>query len=138
VKLNHAVEFLCEEIKVKITLRFRGREMMHKEFGFQQVEKFIHDVAAYGHPDAPPKLIGKGINVMLSPLPRNKRGKNPHEGTRPRDAHVTPADNGAPRQPASTTPPSEPVRVSTNAAAQPANFGHNPFASLDLKLDSSS
>src|SRR3954466_12446466 len=41
VKLNHAIDFLCEEMKVKVTLRFRGREMAHKEFGFQQVEKFI-------------------------------------------------------------------------------------------------
>ena len=64
-------------MKVKITLRFRGREMAHKEFGFQQVEKFVASLTPYGHPDAPPKLIGKGINVMFSPLPRAKRRKNP-------------------------------------------------------------
>src|SRR6185503_242698 len=80
VKLAHAIDFLCEEMKVKVTLRFRGREMAHKEFGFQQVENFIKALAPYGHPDAPAKLIGKGINVMISPLPRNKRAKNPHEG----------------------------------------------------------
>jgi len=79
VKLSHAVEFLCEDMKVKVTLRFRGRENIHKEFGFQQVQKFIEDIAAYGHPDAPPKLIGRGINVMISPLPRNKRAKPPHD-----------------------------------------------------------
>ena len=79
VKMSHAVDFLCEEMKVKITLRFRGREMAHKEFGFQVVEKFIKEIAAFGHPDAAPKLIGKGINVMLSPLPRNKRAKNPRQ-----------------------------------------------------------
>ena len=77
VKLQHAVDFLCEDMKVKITLRFRGREMAHKELGFQQVEKFAQHLVPYGHPDAPPKLIGKGINVMLSPLPRAKRAKNP-------------------------------------------------------------
>lgn len=82
VKLNHAVDFLCEDMKVKVTLRFRGREMAHKEVGFQQVQKFIADVTPYGHPDAAPKLIGKGINVMLSPLPRNKRAKNPRQAER--------------------------------------------------------
>src|SRR5688572_31370336 len=38
VKLSHAIEFLCEEMKVKVTLRFRGREMAHQEFGFRQVQ----------------------------------------------------------------------------------------------------
>src|SRR4030095_13440374 len=33
VKFNHATEFLCEEMKVKVTVRFRGRELAHKEFG---------------------------------------------------------------------------------------------------------
>ena len=79
VKLQHAINFLCEEMKVKVTLRFRGREMAHKEFGFQQVNKFVEDLTTFAHPDAPPKLIGKGINVMLSPLPRNKRAKNPKQ-----------------------------------------------------------
>jgi translation initiation factor IF-3 len=82
VKLQHAINFLCEDMKVKITLRFRGREMAHKEFGFQQVEKFISSLTLFGHPDAPAKLIGKGINVMLSPLPRAKRAKNPRQAER--------------------------------------------------------
>lgn len=82
VKLAHAVDFLCEDMKVKVTLRFRGREMAHKEVGFQQISNFIKDVTPYGHPDAVPKLIGKGINVMLSPLPRNKRAKNPRQAER--------------------------------------------------------
>lgn len=79
VKLQHAINFLCEDMKVKVTLRFRGREMAHKEFGFQQVQKFVAALTPYAHPDAPPKLIGKGINVMLSPLPRAKRAKNPRQ-----------------------------------------------------------
>src|SRR5207249_4729772 len=72
VKLTHAIDFLCEEMKVKVTLRFRGREMAHQEFGFQVVQRLLKEVTPYGHPDAAPKLIGRGINVMLSPLPRNK------------------------------------------------------------------
>ena len=82
VKMQKAINFLCEDMKVKITLRFRGREMAHKEFGFQQVEKFIASLNLFGHPDAPAKLIGKGINVMLSPLPRAKRAKNPRQAER--------------------------------------------------------
>ena len=47
VKQQHAIDFLCEDMKVKITLRFRGREMAHKEFGFQQVEKLVSKPDAF-------------------------------------------------------------------------------------------
>jgi translation initiation factor IF-3 len=53
--------------------------MAHTEFGFQVVKKFLEEVAPYGHPDFQPKMIGRGINVMVSPLPRNKRAKNPRQ-----------------------------------------------------------
>lgn len=76
VKLNHAIEFLCADMKVRIKLRFRGRQRAHKEFGFQVVNKFIKDAAAYGHAEAPPKMLGdRDLNVVLTPLPRDKRGK---------------------------------------------------------------
>src|SRR5262249_24271454 len=107
VKLNHAIEFLCEEMKVKVTLRFRGRELAHKEFGFQQVEKFVKDIAAYGHPDADPKLIGKGIVLMLSPLPRNNRGNPP----RPQEGDGAAASAKAqpqPERPKKQAPPAPP------------------------------
>ena len=67
VKIGHAIDFLCEDMKVKVTLKFRGREMAHTEFGFQVVNKFLNDIAPFGHPDFQPKLIGRGINVMISP-----------------------------------------------------------------------
>jgi len=132
VKLTHAIDFLCDEIKVKVTLRFRGREMAHTEFGFQQVNKFIDEISPYGHPDAPPKMLGKGLSVMLSPLPRNKRARNPHQ-----------QDNGEPRpapvaaKPASeakhdpTPPPSPPANL------QPKGFVNNPFAALKPDLGQS-
>lgn len=126
VKLNHAIDFLCEEMKVKVTLRFRGREMAHKEFGFQQVEKFTKEVAVYGHPDSPPKLVGRGITVMFSPLPRNKRAKNPREtghGNAQADAHAHEPN-------ASNSTP-----AAANAAMQnpPADgFANNPFSKLNL------
>ena len=79
VKTQHAIDFLCEDMKVKVALKFRGREMAHTEFGFQVINKFIEGIAAFGHPDFQPKLIGRNITVMISPLPRNKRAKNPRQ-----------------------------------------------------------
>jgi translation initiation factor IF-3 len=79
-KVARAIDFICEDMKVKATLRFRGREMAHKEYGFKVVEEFIKELAPYGQPDAAPRLMGRSLNVMLSPLPRNKRAANPHQG----------------------------------------------------------
>ncbi|MDB6016466.1 MAG: infC [Pedosphaera sp.] len=82
VKLTHAIDFLCEDMKVKVVLKFRGREMAHTEYGFQLIQKFLTDITPFGHPDAPPKMLGRAINVMISPLPRAKRAKNPNEKAR--------------------------------------------------------
>jgi translation initiation factor IF-3 len=79
VKLSHAIDFLCEDMKVKVVLKFRGREMAHTEYGFQLIQRFLTDITTFGHPDAPPKMLGRAINVMISPLPRAKRAKNPRE-----------------------------------------------------------
>ncbi len=78
IKTAHAIDFLCEDMKVKVGLKFRGRENAHTEVGFEVINKFIASVAPYGHPDFQPKLVGKAINLMISPLPRNKRAKNPN------------------------------------------------------------
>ena len=43
-------------MKVRVKLRFRGRQKAHKEIGFQVVNQFIQDVAAYGRVDAPRHL----------------------------------------------------------------------------------
>lgn len=81
-KQNHAIDFLCEDMKVKVTLRFRGRENAHKEVGFEVVQQFVNDLGAWGHPDAPTRKIGRGLIVMISPLPRNQRATHPgHEKT---------------------------------------------------------
>lgn len=72
-KLRHAEEFLDHGNKVKLRLKFRGREMAHPEIGFDLMKKALGELSTMGHPDAEPKLTGKQINVMLSPLPANKR-----------------------------------------------------------------
>jgi translation initiation factor IF-3 len=105
-------------MKVKIALKFRGREMAHTEFGFQVIRKFLAELAPYGHPDFEPKLIGRGINVMVSPLPRNKRAKNPRATAG--DHAPAPANNHAPVPPAS-------------AGQKTGGFTNNPFAKVEAE-----
>jgi translation initiation factor IF-3 len=131
IKLKHTVEFLCEEMKVKVTLKFRGREMAHKEIGFQVIERLIKEIEPYGHPDAAPKLIGRGVVLMISPLPRNKRAKNPYATEEPPETPTAPTLKGEPlvvmrRQPA------EDHRPDHAPQAPPDGFVNNPFAGLEL------
>jgi len=82
-KLGHAIEFLNDDMKVRIKLRFKGRQKAHKEFGFEIVNRFVVEAAAHGKADSPPKMLGdRDLNVVISPLPRSQRGKTkaPAEG----------------------------------------------------------
>jgi translation initiation factor IF-3 len=72
-KLRHGEGFLGHGNKVKLRLKFRGREMAHTELGFDIMKRAVAELAGMGHPDADPKLIGRNIHVMLTPLPANKR-----------------------------------------------------------------
>jgi translation initiation factor IF-3 len=139
VKTAHAIDFLCEDMKVKVTLKFRGREMQHTEFGFQVIKKFLQNIAPYGHEDFPPKLIGKGINVMISPLPRNKRAKNPNavegEGAEPESAETTAHHTPQNHQ-------SDAVEIERKSKRQESgssggnkqeNFANNPFAQIEIE-----
>jgi len=77
-KLNQAIEFLGENMKVRIKLRFRGRQKAHKEYGFEIVNRLVKEVAAHGKADSPPKMLGdRDLNVVISPLPRSQRGQAP-------------------------------------------------------------
>ncbi|MBC8095569.1 MAG: translation initiation factor IF-3 [Akkermansiaceae bacterium] len=132
VKTTHTIDFLCEDMKVKVALKFRGREMAHTEVGFEVVKKFLEDIAPYGHPDFPPKLIGKGINVMISPLPRNKRARNPSLAPETSKSEVTSAR--AQSQPSSGAVPIEKAKPSgAPADAQEPAFANNPFAQMNVK-----
>lgn len=80
VKRDHAIQFLCDDMKVRLKMRFRGRQKAHKEIGFDVMNQFVNELAAYGKADSPPKMLGdRDLTVHLSPLPRNKRARNPHE-----------------------------------------------------------
>jgi len=129
VKIGHAIDFLCEDMKVKVTLKFRGREMAHTQIGFQVVQKFITEIAPFGHPDSQPKLIGRGINVMVSPLPRNKRAKQPRE--------VEPGQGPGLPPPVENNHDGSPVPIERTHKPEPAQpesggFVNNPFVQLEV------
>jgi len=67
IKLNHAREFLQKDMRVRCMLKFRGREMAHIEFGKQVMEKLIKGCEDIARVEAPPRMMGRTISMMLTP-----------------------------------------------------------------------
>lgn len=129
IKVMHAIGFLCEDMKVKVALKFRGREMAHTEIGFEVINKFIVEIASFGHPDFQPKLVGRAINLMITPLPRAKRAKNPHADE---VAEVGPGTSAPEKKPEIHAEPRAP-KAKVSVAEEPATGGlNNPFANLNI------
>jgi len=71
VKLRNLIRFLENGDKAKVTMRYRGREMVHQELGVQLLQRVEDDLMAYGTVEQSPKLEGRQLTMVLSP----KRGK---------------------------------------------------------------
>jgi translation initiation factor IF-3 len=69
VKLRHARRFLLEGDKVKINLRFMGREMAHQELGVQLLQKVIAALSDLAMVEVPPKSEGRQTFVLVAPDP---------------------------------------------------------------------
>ena len=67
VKLRNAMKFLSEGNRVKVTVRFRGREMAHTDIGRDLLQKFAAGCAEIAVMDKDPKLDGRHMNMFLSP-----------------------------------------------------------------------
>ncbi len=66
-KLNHAIKFLKSGDKVKVTVRFRGREVSHSSLGQTLLVRFAESVEEFGVMEKRPKLEGKNMFMFLSP-----------------------------------------------------------------------
>lgn len=68
VKMRNVYKFLENGDKVKITLRFRGREMAHLSLGRELLERIGEDVLEYGKVENMPKMEGRQMTMMIGPL----------------------------------------------------------------------
>ena len=68
VKMRSVTKFLGEGDKVKVTLRFRGREMAHLERGMELLQRVKGDIQEISKVDQEPKLEGRQMMMMVSPL----------------------------------------------------------------------
>ena len=72
VKMRSVYKFLGNGDKVKITMRFRGREMAHQELGRELLERVAEDVKDYGKVENIPKLEGRQMTMVLAPRSKKK------------------------------------------------------------------
>lgn len=69
-KMAHAEDFFFKGHKVKITIQFYGRELGHKEIGFELFQKIATELSPFASYEGEPKLLGRTISVTFSPKPK--------------------------------------------------------------------
>jgi len=99
-KVRSAIKFLEEGDKVKVTIRFKGRQITHPEFGRQQLDKVIQMTSEVGQVEKPAAMEGRMMTMILSPL---------------KGASAAPPKPAAPKPPAS-----EPARPAPQENTPPA------------------
>jgi translation initiation factor IF-3 len=67
-KLKHAHRFLGDGNKVRVVVKFRGREMAHTDVGIELINKFIDTCSEFGTTDKAPALDGRKMSVVISPI----------------------------------------------------------------------
>lgn len=67
IKLRNIVRFLGDGNKVKVTLRFRGREMAHQELGAKMLQRIEADVQSMAAVEQHPKLEGRQMVMVIAP-----------------------------------------------------------------------
>jgi translation initiation factor IF-3 len=126
-KVHRAIEFLEDGDRIKVTVRFRGRELTHPELGRSLLAKFVDRVKDHGVPERAPLLEGKSMHITMASVhkPKSheaaapKTDERPVAGAAPRPATAPAPTNGTPAAPAPR--PSAPVEPApTPAAPAPA------------------
>jgi len=92
VKMKAIHRFFEEGDKVKVTLRFRGREMQHTALGVEKLTDFYNKVAEYAHMDKKPNLEGRVMSMTM-----RSKGAKPKAAAAPSEKPAAPAPEAAPK-----------------------------------------
>ncbi len=120
-KVRHIREFLQKGHKVRVSLQFRGRENVHREFGFAVIDRVLKDCQDVSLTEMAPKLIGNTIVALLAPTQGKRHGAtrpppSPPEVDRgqpvwPTGTHASPSPDSS-QTPASDLSPRDPSEKS--------------------------
>jgi translation initiation factor IF-3 len=118
-KLHRAVEFLEEGDRIKVTVRFRGRELSHPELGRGLLERFSKLVEEHGVIERQPVLEGKSMFIVLASTHKPKVVETPQRPARPDAAPEAAAAAPAGAAPAAATAAPAAATAAPAAAADP-------------------
>jgi translation initiation factor IF-3 len=129
-KVHRAIEFLEDGDRIKVTVRFRGRELTHPELGRNMLAKFTERIKEHGTPERQPLLEGKSMHVTVASLHKPKEHEAPARQPRPEQARGEQPAPAAAAEPAKAEPKAaepeapapEPARPEPKAA-EPATNG---------------
>jgi translation initiation factor IF-3 len=121
-KVHRAIEFLEDGDRIKVTVRFRGRELTHPEIGRNLIARFADRVKEHGVPERTPLLEGKSMHITMASTHKPKGHDAPGRPAEAADGQV----DGAP------APRPAPVEAPAPAAAQA------PAAAAETKTEPTS
>jgi translation initiation factor IF-3 len=114
-KVHRAIEFLEEGDRIKVTVRFRGRELTHPELGRNLIAKFVDRVKDHGVAERTPLLEGKAMHITMASLHKPKTHDAPARAGEGDEA------DAAPTQPEPAQPvPAQPAPAAARQPAEPA------------------
>ena len=76
-KRNHIVDFLKEGSKVKATIMFRGREMAHRDLGWQMMQRLVQELDEVGQVESRPKQEGPNLSTIIAPKKVSGKASKP-------------------------------------------------------------
>ena len=130
IKLRNLIRFLEEGDKTKVTLRYRGRELAHQEFGIRLLERVRGDLEPYGVVEQWPKMEGRQLVMVLAPKIKQTQPKPAKKATKAAgeqgDGDTAPAEKPVKAKAASSAP----------ASPRPAKAAAAPGAAGDAQKQS--
>jgi translation initiation factor IF-3 len=117
-KLHRAIEFLEDGDRIKVTVRFRGRELSHPELGRTLLERFAKQVEEHAVIERMPVLEGKSMFIVLASTHKPKVAETPQRPARPDDGEAPAPAAAVEATPAPAARPSatRPAPVTNDAA----------------------
>ncbi len=123
-KVNRAVEFLEDGDRIKVTVRFRGRELTHPEIGRGLIARFVDRVKEHGVPERTPLLEGKSMHITMASTHKPKSHDAPDRKHAvdevPADALVIPPEAGEGSDAIAAPPSTATARTPSGAQASDA------------------
>ncbi len=117
VKRNHILEFLKDGDKVKATIMFKGRQMAHRELGWNMMQRLITEVGEFGLVEARPKQEGPNLTAVLAPKKPGGKGSSPKAQGKTSAPAASPAHPKPSVEAVSQPAPAPPTQAATGESA---------------------